>query len=193
MRVIAGSAKGIRLAPVPEGTRPLSDRAREGLFSSIGREVVGARVADLFAGTGAIGIEALSRGAEAVTFVDQAPGAIRVIRENLSRAGVADRATVRRSVVLRAIRPGLGPFHIVVLDPPYAIAPAVLDDVLAALAEHGVSAPGGLVILTREDGSYMPVIPVNWAADRRLSYGDAVIFAYRTGKDQTSTTEQRED
>jgi 16S rRNA (guanine966-N2)-methyltransferase len=191
--VIAGTAKAIRLAAVPDGTRPLSDRAREGLFSSIGRDVIGARFADLFAGTGAVGIEALSRGADAATFVERSPAAIRVIRENLSRAGVADRATVRRSPVERAIRPGFGPFDVVVLDPPYAIAPAALDAVFAALAEHGAGTRGGLVVLTREHGGYMPVIPVNWAADRRLSYGDAVIFAFRIGPEQPPTTEQRED
>ena len=77
MRVVAGAARGRRLAPVPEGTRPVSDRAREGLFSSLGDAVVGAGVLDLFAGTGALGIEALSRGAAGATFVDRAPGAIR--------------------------------------------------------------------------------------------------------------------
>src|SRR5438874_12193788 len=96
MRIIAGSAKGLRLAPVPEGTRPLSDRAREGLFSSLGPAVQGAEVLDLYAGTGAVGIEALSRGAAHVTFVDSNPAAIRTIHANLDRARFVERAVARR-------------------------------------------------------------------------------------------------
>src|SRR5437870_4701497 len=85
VRVVAGSAKGVRLAPVPAGTRPMSDRAREGLFSSLGGFVEGAHVLDLFAGTGAIGIEALSRGASGAVFVDSGPAAVKAITENLRR------------------------------------------------------------------------------------------------------------
>src|SRR5262245_29692556 len=94
MRVIAGSAKGTRLGKVPAGVRPVSDRAREGLFSSLGDAVPGARVLDLFAGTGARGIEALSRGAEHATFVERARPAIEAIWDNLQRARVEDRARV---------------------------------------------------------------------------------------------------
>src|SRR6266508_4649558 len=108
MRVIAGTAKGTRLAPVPAGTRPMSDRAREGLFSSLGPDVEGARVLDLFAGTGATGIEALSRGAAKAVFVDSAPTAARVIKENLRRARLAARGAVRRQDAARALRSGLG-------------------------------------------------------------------------------------
>src|SRR5438093_3582697 len=96
MRVIGGEAKGTRLAPVPRGTRPASDRAREGFFSSLGDRVRGARVLDLFAGTGAMGIEALSRGAEHATFVDSSPAAIATVRDNLRRTGLAERASVLR-------------------------------------------------------------------------------------------------
>ena len=180
MRVIAGSAKGTRLAAVPGPTRPLADRAREGLFSSVGHAVVGCRFLDLFAGTGAVGIEALSRGAASATLVDSSPAAIRAVRENLRRSRLADGATVLRADARRALGGLRGPFEVVFLDPPYAIAPAALDAVVAAIASNGIVAPDGLVILTRPDGGYMPVIPIDWAADRRLSYGDAVILAYRT-------------
>jgi 16S rRNA (guanine966-N2)-methyltransferase len=179
VRVIAGSAKGIRLAPAPAGTRPLADRAREGLFSSLGAEVVGARVLDLFAGTGAIGIEALSRGAAHAVFVDRTPGAIGTIRENLRRTGLAERAEVLRTDAIRGSPGVAGPFDVVFVDPPYRIAAEDLDRVLASLALDRVVVPGGLVILTREKGSYTAVVPVDWAADRRLSYGDAVVLAYR--------------
>src|SRR4051794_29645804 len=93
MRVVAGSARGRRLGPVPPGTRPVSDRAREGLFSSLGPDVDGARVLDLYAGTGALGLEALSRGAASATFVDDAAPAIRTITGNLDRTGLSQATT----------------------------------------------------------------------------------------------------
>src|SRR6266498_4765844 len=113
VRIVAGSARGTRLAPVPAGTRPVSDRAREGLFSSLGARVEGARVLDLFAGTGAMGIEALSRGAVGATFVDASVEAIRTIKENLRGTGVGGGATVRRSIARRAVRGIPGPFELV--------------------------------------------------------------------------------
>ena len=179
MRVIAGEAKGTRLAPVPAGTRPASDRAREGLFSSLGPTVEGALVLDLFAGTGAMGIEALSRGAAAATFVDAAPEAIRTIKENLRRSGLGGRATVRRSIARRAIRGTPGPFELVLLDPPYRLPGPELDALLGEIAGQRVVSPGGRVVLTRPGGGYTPVIPVNWSLERRLSYGDTVVLAFR--------------
>jgi 16S rRNA (guanine966-N2)-methyltransferase len=179
VRIVAGAAKGIRLAPVPGGTRPLSDRAREGLFSSLGPEIVGARLLDLFAGTGAVGIEALSRGAAHATFVDSSAAAARAIRENLDRTRLGDRATVLRRDARRAIRAPAGGFDVVVLDPPYAIAPPALDATLAAVDAEGLVETGGLVVLTRSTTAYTPVIPLHWRPDRQLSYGDAVILVYR--------------
>ncbi|TMK81052.1 MAG: 16S rRNA (guanine(966)-N(2))-methyltransferase RsmD [Actinobacteria bacterium] len=180
MRVIAGSAKGVRLAPVPSGTRPMSDRAREGLFSSLGERIAGARVLDLFAGTGAVGIEALSRGAKSAVFVDPAPGAVATIRENCRRAKVTKLATVRRTDALRALRGEKSQFDLVILDPPYRTPPPLLDSVLAELAGRGAVAAGGFVVLTRESQSYTPVIPLDWAIERRLSYGDAVLLVFHT-------------
>jgi 16S rRNA (guanine966-N2)-methyltransferase len=192
VRVIAGAAKGRLLAVVPGGTRPLADRAREGLFSSLGARVTGASFMDLFAGTGAVGIEALSRGASRAHFVESTPAAVRVIRENLRRTGLQDGAEVTLADVGRWVsRAGREPsggasgamierFDVAFLDPPYAIAPPDLDGVLQAIAGAGLVGPGGLVVLTRGAKGYIPVIPVNWAPDRRLSYGDAVILAFRT-------------
>ena len=100
MRVIAGSAKGVRLGPVPRGVRPVSDMAREGVFSSLGPDVAGGRVLDLYAGTGAMAIEALSRGAEHATLVERDRAALGAIRDNLARARVAEAADVVASDVL---------------------------------------------------------------------------------------------
>jgi 16S rRNA (guanine966-N2)-methyltransferase len=178
VRVIAGSAKGTRLAPVPAGTRPVSDRAREGLFSSLGPRVLDARVLDLFAGTGALAIEALSRGAGEAVLVDSSPKAIRTIVDNLRRARMAGRAEVRRLDAIRSI-PGLsGTFDLVLLDPPYRIEARRLDEVLAALGASSLLGGGARVVLTRPKGGYTPVIPVHWAPERQLTYGDSVLFVY---------------
>ncbi|MER3469301.1 MAG: 16S rRNA (guanine(966)-N(2))-methyltransferase RsmD, partial [Thermoflexus sp.] len=100
MRVISGSAKGRRLKSLPgAGTRPIADRVKTALFDILGASVVGARVLDLFAGTGSVGIEALSRGAAEAVFVEKDPRAVRVLRENLQRTGLADRARVVRGDV----------------------------------------------------------------------------------------------
>ena len=174
MRVIAGSAKGRRLGPVPPGVRPVADRVREGLFSSLGDAVAGARVLDLFAGTGALGIEALSRGAVRATFVDASRGATRVIAENLRRTGLEDRGTVEGGDALRRLmRDGNATerFDVVFVDPPYEHDVAELEQVLERLAE-GALAPGGRAILTRATRNDRLVIPVDWLVARRLSYGD---------------------
>lgn len=180
MRIIAGQAKGVRLAPVPAGTRPVSDRAREGLFSSLGDRVADARVLDLFAGTGALGIEALSRGAARAVFVDSAPGAARTIRLNLAHAHLAQKGEVRQQDVRRALRAKLGQFDLILLDPPYAGDPGELDETLSQLVERGLPAPRGRVVLTRPSKGYTPVIPVNWLVERRLSYGDTTVLVFET-------------
>jgi 16S rRNA (guanine(966)-N(2))-methyltransferase RsmD len=179
MRVIAGSAKGLRLATVPDGTRPMSDRAREGLFSSLGTAVQDARVLDLFAGTGALGIEALSRGAARAVFVDDNPAAAAAVRENLNRTNLSNRGRVLRRDARRALHKDLGAFDLALLDPPYDADHALLDAVLADLAGQGLVSAGARVALTRRTGSYTPVIPLDWRSDRRLSYGDSVVLVFQ--------------
>ena len=182
MRVIAGTAKGTRLGRAPAGVRPVSDRAREGLFSSLGRDVEGALVLDLYAGTGAVGIEALSRGAEHATFVDASPPAVAAVRENLRRAALLDRGTVRRSDVLRFLQRAQdeGGFDLVFLDPPYDAGPTELDPVLALLSLSSLLREGFTVVLSRGSRSSNGVIPLGWGAARRLSYGDSVVTLFRS-------------
>ena len=182
MRVVAGSAKGVRLAPVPKGVRPVSDAAREGVFSSLGARVPGARVLDLYAGTGAMAIEALSRGAARALLVERDRSAVRTIRENLTRAKVADRAEVAasdvRSFVMGDDNPRNG-FDLVLADPPYAVDEAELGAVLAALGSGDRLEGGWSVVLTRSKRSSTPVIPVHWRPARRLSYGDTLVLIFR--------------
>lgn len=166
---------------MPSGVRPLSDRAREGLFSSLAAEIPGARVLDLYAGTGALGIEALSRGAEHAVFVDRSRHAIAAIEENLALTELAERATVVASDVSAFLsgEPGAGPFDLTLLDPPYDVSVAELEGVLRDLATAWLVDRDWTVALTRGSRSSMPVIPVDWTPARQLQYGDSLVIAYR--------------
>lgn len=120
MRVIAGLAKGRRLRSVPgDATRPITDRVKEALFDILGDRVVGCRFLDLFGGTGAVGIEALSRGAAHCTFVERSWQAVRTIRENLELTGLSEKAEVVRGDSFAYLRrPGLDPFDLIYVAPP---------------------------------------------------------------------------
>jgi 16S rRNA (guanine966-N2)-methyltransferase len=184
VRIVAGTARGIRLGPVPRGVRPLADRAREGVFSSLAADVDGADALDLFAGTGAMGIEALSRGAATCSFVDRSPGAIVAVRGNLERTGLGERGTVIRSEASRFLaraREADARFDLCFLDPPYATPPDRLEGLLTALSDGLLSSGTGTwaVVLTRSKRSFMPVIPVDWRVARRLEYGDGLAIIYR--------------
>ncbi len=181
MRVIAGTARGVRLARVPQGVRPVSDRAREGLFSSIAERVPGAAVLDLFAGSGAMGIEALSRGAERAVFIERNRSALRTIGENLARTELAGRGEMVGAEVGRFLsqpRRGRGPFDLILLDPPYDADPGTVEAALATL-DRGWLAADWTVVLTRRSGSSTPVIPLHWLLTRRLVYGDTLVLIFR--------------
>jgi 16S rRNA (guanine(966)-N(2))-methyltransferase RsmD len=172
MRVIAGRWGGRRLrAPAGEATRPTSDRVREALFSVLGARVEGARVLDLFAGSGALGLEALSRGAADATFVDSAPAAIRAIRDNLSALG--GEAEVRRADARRYLGAASAAgrhYDLVFLDPPYRMAGWLGGELSAALP--AVLAPGGVVV-TESDRRAALDLDLPLIDERR--YGDTLI------------------
>jgi 16S rRNA (guanine966-N2)-methyltransferase len=180
-RVIAGEAGGRRLA-VPDGrdTRPTSDRAREGLFatvSSIVGPLAGARVLDLYAGSGAVGLEALSRGAEHVLLVEHGGRAARVIRQNIEAIGLPGAAVVADRVERVLARgPTEGPYDVVFADPPYALADAGVTQVLSLLAEQGWLAPGALVIVERATRSGPVSWPDRFVPDRARRYGEATFW-----------------
>ena len=182
MRIIAGAAKGTRLGPVPPGTRPMSDMAREGLFASLGATVEGARCLDLFAGTGAVGIEAWSRGATEVVFVERSTKAIGTIRDNIARAHVSEGVEVVRAEVpawLTGRAAAQGVFDIVFCDPPYDVSGPPLDRVLGALDAGWLAPESWTLVLTRGHKSSAPVVPVHWAVRRQLRYGDSLLTLYR--------------
>ncbi len=176
MRVVAGRLGGRRLRAVPgTSTRPTSDRVREALFAILGDRVEGARVLDLFAGTGALAIEALSRGARSAVLVEQAAPAVAVIRANLDALGLADEATVRRTKAETFLRAGgAGPFDLVFLDPPYAQGVGVLAGLLAGLA-RGALAPGATVVVESAARAEPPPWPPGLEPGRPRRYGDTAL------------------
>lgn len=154
MRVIAGTARGIRLAPVPRDVRPTSDRVRESVFNALGQFFDGGEVLDLYAGTGALGIEALSRGFERAVFVEKDGRAIATIRENLRRAGLEDRAEIIRADAGRTMESLMGrgrSFRLILVDPPYRIAASEAEGVL--VRSPALLSPGGRVVFESGDVS----------------------------------------
>ena len=174
MRVVAGELRGRRIeAPPGPQTRPTAERTREAVFSILG-DITGARVLDLFAGSGALGIEALSRGAAHATFVDDAPAASAAIRLNLERLGLGDRSTFIEANVVTGPLPN-GPYDLVFIDPPYrdagALGPLLASMLLAAMS------PGGRVV-TESDRRSPLELGLPLTLERR--YGDTLIRIHRT-------------
>ncbi|WP_084960099.1 16S rRNA (guanine(966)-N(2))-methyltransferase RsmD [Thermoactinospora rubra] len=177
-RIIAGSAGGRRIqVPPGRGTRPTSDRAREGIFSTLGSMagLEGARVLDLYSGSGAIGLEAVSRGAVHATLVESDPRAVRTIRANIQALGFQARAELVADRVERVVaKPCAEPYDIVFADPPYA-----LDDpgpVLEALRGNGWLAEGAVVAFERESRGKDMVWPPGYVEDRVRRYGEAAVW-----------------
>jgi 16S rRNA (guanine966-N2)-methyltransferase len=177
VRVVAGAYGGRRLvAPPGDATRPTSDRVREALFSVLGESVQGARVLDLFAGSGALGIEALSRGAAAAVFVDRAQPAISAIRANLEALGID--ADVRRMHARTALRTATDrgeAYDLVFLDPPYRRAAELGRELSEALP--AVLAPGARVV-SESDRREPLALELPLTDERR--YGDTVIRIHDT-------------
>lgn len=183
-RVVAGSARGRRLQ-VPPGSavRPTPDRVKEALFSSLG-DLHGHRVLDLYAGSGGLGIEALSRGAEHAVLVEADRTVAKVLRRNLAVTGVADRATVVVAPAERFVRdPVGGPFTVVFVDAPYDVAEAVLHRLVGALHAAGQLADGARVVIERDRrrlAADRPDTTAPLAHRRDRTYGDVVLRTYET-------------
>jgi 16S rRNA (guanine966-N2)-methyltransferase len=176
-RVIAGLAGGRRLKVPPAGVRPTGDRAREGLFNSLGSllDLRGAAVLDLYAGSGALGLEALSRGAAAVSFVESSPRVLPVLEANLAAVGLPGGRVVRGSVPTVVAGPAPRAHDLVLADPPYATPVSEVLDVLRALCDGGWLAPGAVVVVERSsrEVSWEWPTPLVGLRDRR--YGEALL------------------
>ncbi|MGH8972950.1 MAG: 16S rRNA (guanine(966)-N(2))-methyltransferase RsmD [Acidimicrobiia bacterium] len=179
-RVIAGEAGGRRLV-VPRGgrLRPTSDRVKESLFSALGARVVGARVLDLYAGTGALAIEALSRGAAGAVLVERDRAAVEAITANLEATGMGPARVLRGDVptVVGGPPPTEGPFDVVLADPPYDLADDAVAGVLARLAAGGWLAPGAVVAIERPAGAGRPP---GWVSTWERCYGDTLVWFLQT-------------
>ena len=183
MRVVAGRLGGRRLRTVAgRETRPTSDRVREALFGILGGRVEGARVLDLFAGTGALAIEALSRGAASAVLVEQAAPAVEVIRANLDALGLAGAARVRRTraeTYLRTQRDG--PFDLVLLDPPYATPVGLVAGLLGRLARSAL-APGAVVVVESAARAEATPWPPGLTPQPPRRYGDTALHLATFGE-----------
>lgn len=179
LRIVGGALRGRRLRVPERGVRPTSERVREAVFDILGSRVAGARVLDLYAGTGALGIEALSRGAASAAFVEGERSVARALEENLERLGLSDRAAVAVAPLDRGRVPAElpGPWDLVFLDPPYAGDAGARW--LAALASAPWPPSGGLVVLERRRGSLAAPEGLVLLTERR--YGDTVVGIYHAG------------
>jgi 16S rRNA (guanine966-N2)-methyltransferase len=173
-RIVAGRAGGRRLKVPPRGTRPTSERVREALFSSLDArmDLKGAVVLDLYAGSGALGLEALSRGASHAMLVESDAKASAVIRDNITVIGLPG-AVLRSAPVAAVLAAGADrEYDIVFADPPYAIAEDAVADVLTALVDHGWVGEGTIVVLERSTRAPETTWPTGFVVGRIRKYGE---------------------
>lgn len=178
MRVITGTAKGIVLK-TPDGmlTRPTAERVKEALFSAIQFDLPGARVLDLFAGTGQLGIEALSRGAKEAVFVDMRKEVCAMVKENLRRTHFLDQSQVVQSDYMGYLERKAAPFDIIFLDPPYA--EVFLENAIKRISEIDILRNGGIIVAERPVGKELPGIYPGLSRSRDYKYGKTLIAIFR--------------
>lgn len=178
MRVITGKARGVQLK-TPEGmqTRPTADRVKEALFSIINFDIPGAKVLDLFGGTGQLGIEALSRGAESAVFVDVRDNACKLIKENLKRAKMEDSGHVVRCDYLDYLSRCRERYHIIFLDPPYA--EVFLENALKRICEIDILETNGIIVTERPLGKELPWEFEGHTRSKDYKYGKTLLTIYR--------------
>ena len=173
MRIIAGEAKGRRLAAPRSGTRPFTGRAKEAVFSSLAWFVPDADVLDLFAGSGSLGLEALSRGAASAVFVERDRAAVSVLSDNVASVDLG--GTVVMLDVVRFLERDRGTYTLVFVDPPYAFADREVESILSLVGQR--LAPDGRIVLHRRVGGTKPESGILQCTDRRR-YGDSEIWIF---------------
>ena len=178
MRVISGIAKGVNLK-TPDGlaTRPTTDRVKEAMFSIIQFNLPGAKVLDLFGGTGQLGIEALSRGAQSAIFVDSAETSCNLIKENLKRSKFTDKALVVRSDYELYLKKCREKFDIIFLDPPYI--EVFLENSLNLITEIDILQTNGIIVAERPLGKELPSEIPGFSRSRDYKYGKTLLTLYR--------------
>lgn len=178
MRVITGSARGCRLKEL-EGmeTRPTTDRVKEGLFNIIQFDIEGRKILDLFAGTGQLGIECLSRGAASAVFVDRRPDAVKLIKENLKVTSLTDKGRVVSGDSVEFLKSIREKFDIIFLDPPYEAG--VLEPVIAHIAKFDILSPHGIIVAEHPANKALPVLSAPYRLHRTYRYGKIALTIYR--------------
>ena len=179
MRVITGTARGKRLKELPGlDTRPTTDRVKEGLFNIIQFDIEGRRVLDLFAGTGQLGIETLSRGAAFCDFVDAAGTAVKVIKENLATTGLSERAAVYQrdfTAFLQSVRGQK--YDLIFLDPPYALT--ALERALETIADIDIVSGNGIIVCESALDKELPELAEPYIKGKEYRYGKIKLTLYR--------------
>lgn len=183
MRVITGSARGRRLKEL-EGmeTRPTTDRVKEGLFNILQFDIEGRRVLDLFAGTGQLGIECLSRGAASAVFVDRRADAVKLIRENLKVTDLQDRARVVAGDSVEYLKTQRERFDIILLDPPYAAG--LLEPVIGYITRFDILKTHGIIVAEHPADSIPPAVEPPYRLHRSYRYGKIGLTVYRRSGNQ---------
>ena len=183
MRVITGTARGRRLKELTGmETRPTTDRVKEGLFSIIQFDIEGRRVLDLFAGTGQLGIEALSRGAAECVFVDQRRDAVALVKENLDICELADRAHVRQGDSMAYLKSG-EKFDIIFLDPPYASG--LLAQAISEITAFDICRSHGIIVAESDADTVLPPVKAPYSLYREYRYGKIKLTVYhRSGNEE---------
>ena len=185
MRVITGSARGKRLKELPGmATRPTTDRVKEGLFSALQFEIEGRRVLDLFAGTGQLGIECLSRGAASAVFVDRRKDAVALIKDNLKATGLAQNARVVSGDSMEYLKSVRERFDLIFLDPPYA--EDLLENAVAHIARFDILAPHGIIAAEHPVGKVLPALAPPYRVQRTYRYGKIALTLYRRDGNETN-------
>ena len=189
MRVITGSARGRRLKE-SEGleTRPTTGKVKEAVFSALQFEIEGRRVLDLFAGTGQMGVECLSRGAAAAVFVDRRADAVKTVRENLRLTGLQDRGRVAAGDALQFLGETWERFDIVFLDPPYRTG--LLEAALAKAAEFDILNPHGIIVAEHPADAVPPAPPGPYRTGRTYQYGRIGVTLFRRAGNEEKEPER---
>lgn len=186
-RIVAGVARGRRLqVPAGDRTRPTSDRVREALFSTLESARggwAGARVLDLYAGSGALGLEALSRGAEAVQLVEQARPALAALRRNVDAVGLPGARVVASRVERHVSSAAAEPFDVVLADPPYILPCDAVTEVLTSLIRRGWLAAEAVVVVERATRSGAPAWPDGLEGSRERRYGETSLWYGHRARD----------
>jgi 16S rRNA (guanine966-N2)-methyltransferase len=176
-RIVAGRVGGRRITVPPRGTRPTSERVREAIFSAVTARVGldGVRVLDLYAGSGALGIEALSRGARHALFVEQDRRAVAVLRRNLDELDLPGGEVIAASVPSVVAEPAAEPYDLVLADPPYALVDAEVYEIVEALCRHGWLAAGSLLVIERGTRAGELAWPAGVEPVTTRRYGDTLV------------------